>query len=253
MHLSGDAKKNELTIANIRALRADAAVYPNDGERKVFLISDCQKMQAPAANALLKLLEEPPEHLVILLTVDDRKHVLPTILSRCIPVGVFPVGEEECAQALCEIAHADEDQARIATAACGGNIGRGIEMIAPTEGTGYADDLCRALAARQEYEMLEIFHRVSGDKKEYQSFLEELSIRFRDALARKVGAEASGENTAAELASHFSQRQLMERIGFLSKAIKDLDMNANIPLLTAWLAGMMTGADGKEKKGDYYD
>ena len=246
--LSGTADKNELTVANIRKLKADAAVYPNDGDKKVYIISDCQKMQASAANALLKLLEEPPEHLVILLTADDRGHVLPTILSRCIPVGVFPVSSEECVSALTALSGVSEEAARRAAELCGGNIGRGLSLLTPDETVASPDRFCLLLANRDEYEMLAVLSSLSGEKQGYRAFLEGLFERFRDAAVLKSGGKrllSGSREAAAALVNGFTAKQLLEKIAILSKAIKDLDRNANLSVLSAWLTGSLVGISEK--------
>lgn len=247
--LSGTAEKNELTVANIRKLKADAPVYPNDGERKVYLISDCQRMQAPAANALLKLLEEPPAHLVILLTADDRSHVLPTILSRCIPVGIFPVAEEECAQALEALGGVPPETALRAAAACGGNIGKGLSLLAAGDLPVSPDDFCLLLSKRQEYGMLASLGKISNDKQLYRAFLEALFERFRDAAVLKSGGKrliAGSKEAAAALIGGFTTKQLLEKIRIVSKAIKDLDANANVPLLSAWVTSSLIGISAED-------
>ena len=248
--LSGTAEKNELTVANIRKLKADAAVYPNDGDKKVYIISDCQKMQAPAANALLKLLEEPPEHLVILLTADDRSHVLPTILSRCIPVGIFPVTAEECEKALGELSDVSEEAIRQAAELCGGNIGRGLSLLSPDAESFSPDLFCLMLSKHDEYGMLAALGALSGDKQVYRAFLEGLFERFRDAAVLKSGSRrllSGSKEAAAALVGSFTAKQLLEKIGIVSQAVKDLDANANLPLLSSWLTGALVGTPEKNE------
>ena len=243
--LSGTAEKNELTIANIRKLKADAVVFPNDGAKKVYIISDCQKMQAPAANALLKLLEEPPEHLVLLLTADDRANLLPTIVSRCIPVGIFPVEEADCAKALEALGGVDAEHAALAAKSCGGNIGRGLALLQPENLPVSPDDFCMMLAKRQEYGMLAALSKLSGDKQAYRTFLEALYSRFRDAAVLKSGGKrllSGSKEAAAALIGSFTTKQLLEKLRVLSHAAKDLDANANIAVLSAWITSSLTGA-----------
>ncbi len=90
----------ELTVGQIRDLRADAYVLPNEAPRKVYLIENAQKMNASAQNALLKVLEEGPPYAAFLLLCDNAAALLPTIRSRCETVRV--VGAEK----------ADDDLAR---------------------------------------------------------------------------------------------------------------------------------------------
>lgn len=237
--LSGTAEKNELTVANIRKLKADSSVYPNDGDKKVYLISDCQKMQAPAANALLKLLEEPPEHVVILLTADDRSHVLPTILSRCIPAGVFPVSVEECAEALAAMTDAGREAAEKAAVISGGNIGQALEYLSAEEETNSLDEFCRFAAKHQSYEMLKELTGLAANKAAYREFLVQLIGRFRNAAVLKAGRKAASDETAAVLMNGFTAKQLLKNIRLLAQTVKEVDANANMQVLSTWVVGSL--------------
>lgn len=70
-------------IEEIRNLKTWAALKPFQTTFKVVLIRKAQNLTVEAQNAMLKLLEEPPEQTIIVLTVDDAKNLLPTVISRC--------------------------------------------------------------------------------------------------------------------------------------------------------------------------
>ena len=79
----GREKKN-ITVEQIRALVADSQVLPNEAERKVYVIDQAELMNEEAQNAALKLLEEPPVRLSILLCTANAHSLLPTVRSRCV-------------------------------------------------------------------------------------------------------------------------------------------------------------------------
>src|SRR5919199_4642645 len=95
-----DAGKRGVTIEQVRQLEHDAGLRPYEGERKVFIVRGADTMPEPAANALLKTLEEPPDDTVLVLTATDVSQVLPTIASRCREVALRPVPAEEIGAAL---------------------------------------------------------------------------------------------------------------------------------------------------------
>ncbi|MEK7691139.1 MAG: DNA polymerase III subunit [Bdellovibrionota bacterium] len=72
-----------LGVEDIRALQAQTRHSAHESRYRIFLLTDADRMGAAAANAFLKLLEEPPAGWVFLLTASDVTLVLPTILSRC--------------------------------------------------------------------------------------------------------------------------------------------------------------------------
>ena len=81
--LSSGGGKSSFHIDSIRQLRSDAFVTANEGVGKVFILEDAQDMTAQAQNALLKLLEEPPAGVRLLLLVRRREMLLSTVVSRC--------------------------------------------------------------------------------------------------------------------------------------------------------------------------
>jgi len=78
----GGAGARSFHIDAIRALRQDAGVLPNEAACKVYVLLGAQAMTVEAQNALLKLLEEPPDYLCIILTAPSRRKLLPTVISR---------------------------------------------------------------------------------------------------------------------------------------------------------------------------
>jgi DNA polymerase-3 subunit delta' len=93
------AEKNTLQIDQVRALQTDAALAPLEGRYRIFILREIERATLPAANALLKTLEEPPPAIVLLLTTARRDLVLPTVLSRCqiIPLRPLPTAQIEAA------------------------------------------------------------------------------------------------------------------------------------------------------------
>ncbi|MBM4402103.1 MAG: hypothetical protein FJ044_02565 [Candidatus Cloacimonetes bacterium] len=77
-------------IEAIRKLKSWAILRPFEKRQKTALIKQAQNLTVEAQNAMLKILEEPPEATVIVLTVDDEKNLLPTIISRCTRIFNFP-------------------------------------------------------------------------------------------------------------------------------------------------------------------
>ena len=75
--------KAEITVEQIRALRADAYVRPNEGRRKVYVIDPADAMNPAAQNALLKVLEEGPAYAAFLLLAGEPGKLLDTVRSRC--------------------------------------------------------------------------------------------------------------------------------------------------------------------------
>ena len=82
--ISGPAQGKPITVDQVRQLRADAYIRPNEGERKVYLLEGADRMNASAQNAMLKLLEEGPAYAAFLLLAENGGGVLQTVRSRCV-------------------------------------------------------------------------------------------------------------------------------------------------------------------------
>lgn len=77
------ADKAQIPVDQIRALRADAYIRPNEAERKVYILKEAQRMTDEAQNAFLKVLEEGPAYAVFILLSANHQALLPTVRSRC--------------------------------------------------------------------------------------------------------------------------------------------------------------------------
>ena len=114
-------EKNTIAIARIRSIYAAVSSLPHEGRYRMVLVEDAQLMTVAAANALLKILEEPPEKTFFILTADTPTALLPTITSRCrqIPFGSTAPGE--LAAALGTASDLPAKQVAIAVAASQGS------------------------------------------------------------------------------------------------------------------------------------
>jgi DNA polymerase-3 subunit delta' len=133
-------------LASVRLLRRQAALTPVAGGRKIFVLGDAdrlvpQESSPEAANALLKLLEEPPADSVFVLTTVDARRLLPTIRSRSVPLRLGRLSDDEVAEVLRRGGPAgDALPARAATA--GGSVGA---ALAASEAGGAAYDAAREM------------------------------------------------------------------------------------------------------------
>lgn len=97
--------RKELSVDTIRTLRQDVYIRPNEGERKVYLFTDCGQLNERDQNVLLKIVEEGPAYAAFVFCADAVHSLLPTIRSRCVALRLDTpeesVREDENAAALC--------------------------------------------------------------------------------------------------------------------------------------------------------
>jgi DNA polymerase-3 subunit delta' len=108
-----DGPLRQITIQQMRLLRERAQLKPLRGSRRVFLIDHLDRANEQSSNSLLKILEEPPEHMVIIATAENLYDLLPTIRSRSIVFQMCRLSDAEI-RAFAEARSLPDANARIA-------------------------------------------------------------------------------------------------------------------------------------------
>jgi DNA polymerase-3 subunit delta' len=93
-----DGPLRQISIPQSRLIKERAPFLPHHGSRRVFLIDHVDRANEQAANSLLKTLEEPPPHLILIMTAENAYDLLPTIRSRAVPFQFAPLAQEEMGQ-----------------------------------------------------------------------------------------------------------------------------------------------------------
>jgi DNA polymerase-3 subunit delta' len=120
-----DGPLRQITIEQMRMLKERAQFKPLHGARRVFLIDQIDRANEQAANSLLKTLEEPPEHMILIMTAENPYDLLPTIRSRSVPFHLGPLSNDEM-RAFVSARDLSDGDRRIALAA--GSPGLAVSM-----------------------------------------------------------------------------------------------------------------------------
>lgn len=226
--ISGAGEGKPITVDQVRALRTDAYVRPNEGSRKVYQLEEADQMNASAQNAMLKLLEEGPSYASFLLIGSNAGGLLQTIRSRCELLTLAPVPPEECLQWLrARLPQQPLQALEKAAADCQGILGRAVEQL-EENGSGME----RRNQARYLAQMLEC-----GD---------ELQVFQASMVLEKGGREeltALLDDLEAALGERAIQggdrRRLFKGVELVRQLRKAAQLNANPGQLAGWLcAGM---------------
>lgn len=125
-----DPEKKTVTVDLIRQARADIYVQPNESDYKIYLFPRAQDMGLPGQNALLKVLEEPPQYGVFLLLTDNPDKLLPTVRSRCTELSMQPLPADILRQALRkDFPQCGEEELEAAALRSGGYLGQAKAML----------------------------------------------------------------------------------------------------------------------------
>lgn len=119
--------KTQLTVDEVRRMKSFFNLSAADGGRRVAIVDSVDEMNPSAANALLKLLEEPPPEVTLLLVSHQPARLLPTIRSRCRELRLVPLGPDDMAAALAQ-AEAETTDASALAVLSGGSVGAAIRL-----------------------------------------------------------------------------------------------------------------------------
>ena len=243
-----DAASNN-GVDNVRALRDEAVFSPASVRKRVYIVDEVHMLSNSAFNALLKILEEPPEHLMFILATTELHKVPATILSRCqrhsfkrIPVDTITarlnyVAQQEhlnlqpdAAALLARMADGGmRDALTLLDQCCGNDC---ISTDAVISAIGLAGNLrtaqlLRSVAAGDTAGALEQFRELWQDGKDPSALLDELSMLQRDLLMQAVAPRGGRELlsgaydpvTLDELSGAFSSAQLLANLQSIQQTL----------------------------------
>ena len=197
--LGGGDGAQSFHVKAVRALRMQASVQPNEAAARVFLLRDTQTMSPQAQNALLKLIEEPPNNVYFILTCASRSSMLPTILSRVTTIALELPTPEQCAAALSQLVPGYSGE-RYATAAldAGGNIGQAISLLAsdPAAKRTLPANILADLMAGRELNAMEALEPYTHTRSGFAALLTQLRA---DAAQQMRTAAASAACSPPDL------------------------------------------------------
>ena len=228
-----DAASNN-GVDNVRDLRDDAIYTPSQVKKRVYIIDEVHMLSLSAFNALLKIIEEPPEHLLFILATTELHKVPATILSRCQRFSFRRISQEDIAARLQYVSYQenidmDESAARVLARLADGGMRDGLSLLdqvaSATTGELNAEAVYKCLGIAGEQRCgelmghiadhntkaaLELFNRLYTEGKDLAALLDELACLTRDLLVMKT-APGTGITMLSGVASDREVSGLMER------------------------------------------
>lgn len=233
------APAKELRIDAIREMQETAGLTPHSGRWRVVIIGDAERMNEEASNCLLKTLEEPPGHTVLMLLASDESLVLPTVASRCFVVPLHGMSRATITRALRERWQAEPEQAELVAALSDGRLGTAVGLL------NRPDALARRKAALEQAAVLvgaSVLDRVAAatrlakmytdDRTGLHAYLDAWEGWWRDVMAAGAGAHelAMGIDQASAVAStarRIAPTRAAAAIGLVQQARRQLQENVN--------------------------
>jgi DNA polymerase-3 subunit delta' len=261
LYRAPDDEPAGLYLAQVRTIRRLGSTRPAMGSSQVFIVGDAehlvpQEASEEAANALLKILEEPPPATTFILTATDPEALLPTLRSRLLPVRLRPFPEEDVRRFLAERAGAGDEEARLAARLGRGSIGRALSFLPEENGPSPArrhrdtalewleaaldDTPTRRMAAAHA-------QAPAGARGAFTDRLDSLGLWLRDLAAVAAGAEGEVVDIDAmdrlrALARRIRPDRIPGAIHRVEEARDGSRINANPQLTLGTLLSDLAGA-----------
>jgi DNA polymerase-3 subunit delta' len=254
------APRRVLRVEQMRQIEKEANFRPFEGKARVFLIDEADKLNDASANALLKVLEEPPRTSHLILITARPAMLLPTILSRCQMIRFSPLTPAEIESHLIKT-DLDAKTARLRARAAGGSLGRALsgDLVTFTSQRKAMLKVLNALVlSNDRAQLLRSAEQLNEAqyKDEFEDRLDVLETLIRDAWMLSFGVDSSrivNEDLSAEL-KEVAQKMDPSRAGDWILQIEDLReqliVNVNRKITTDSLFLVMAGdvAAGKRPK-----
>lgn len=252
-----DAASNN-GVDQVRALRDEAVYTPAAVRKRVYIVDEVHMLSTPAFNALLKILEEPPAHLMFILATTELHKVPATIRSRCQQFAFKRILPGQIAQRLGYVAQEEgidltADGAALLARLADGGLRDALSLLDQCSGgrtkvdekeildvLGLAGNLETAalmdqIARRDTAAALDTLARLYAGGKDVASVLGELSALARDLLLRKTAPQGGAslltggydEATMRALGEQFTAQRLLQTLTGLQSALADLPRSGN--------------------------
>ncbi len=247
-----DAASNR-GVEEIRDVRDKVKYAPTEVPFKVYIIDEVHMLTTEAFNALLKTLEEPPEHVIFILATTEPHRLPATIISRCQRFDFRSISTKAMIDRLRYIAGtedvlvSDQALALMARVSEGGMrdvlslfdqvlsySGNKVEvedviLVTGVVSQGLLTEVAVKVHQQDAAGLMELVHKVISDGKNPEQFLDDLLIFFRDLLLYKtapgleeVQHRLMGDDRFGQMADDFSNEQLYAIIEKLNKATSDM-------------------------------
>jgi DNA polymerase-3 subunit delta' len=253
------APKRVLRVEQMRQIEKEANFRPFEGKARVFLIDEADKLNDASANALLKVLEEPPRTSYLILITARPAMLLPTILSRCQMIRFSPLTPSEIETHLTTNKLADAKTARLRARAASGSIGRALsgDLVTFTSQRKAMLKVLNAFVLSQDRaQLLRAAEQLNEAqyKDEFEERLDVLETLIRDAWMLSLGVNSEqlvNEDLLSELrevAEKLDSSRAADWILQIEDLREQLIVNVNRKITTDALFLVMAGDVAAQKR-----
>lgn len=236
-----------IKVDEVRAIVSQASQTPTEGRFRVFILADLDRSVQTLIqiqNILLKLIEEPPDHAVMILTARSKELFLDTVVSRTLQLRTETPEPAQTAAFLIESGFERYD-AEQAVSRCGGNIGNCLEYLNDKQIRENADSALKAmeaLAASNEPELLKELTLITGKKNGFINTMKFMQRIVRDAqrIRAKLPVQYPfSQKLCQKLGEKFGDIRLVEIYETAGEYSKRAEANCQLAVLENALAAQL--------------
>jgi DNA polymerase-3 subunit delta' len=226
-----------IKIAQVRALCNTLAMKPYEAKSRVVIIHDAQTMNPAAGNALLKILEEPPDRTILILIATQAQDLLPTIVSRCQQIRFNPISRKTLEVLLVEEHGLHPDDARAIAAMANGSFSRATAMYRTNwiSRRNWIMAELKVLSSRPISHILAFAEQLSKEKETLPETLEVMKSWLRDLVMAKYNpAKILNQDIDADIqlaSQDMNVTSLLSKIDLVQTTQNSIQANTNVRLL----------------------
>ena len=237
-------KKASMGVETVRDIKKSLFFMPNDGDRKVYIIDDAQKMTVQAQNALLKFIEEPPASVLFFIVADKKESLLPTVVSRTRIISLAPSDNADIRRFLMsESKKSGGEQIDEAINMAEGSPGKALKLLCRdfSRQRQLCLDFMPVLVSTSKSDAMTFLLSMKLNRDGAKEFFTLLMTALADVMNARFGRATRllSRDAAAEYAKSITDRKNAYLFDLATEAVVRAGENANINLLLMTFAAKL--------------
>ena len=237
-------KKASMGVETVRDIKKSLFFMPNDGDRKVYIIDDAQKMTVQAQNALLKFIEEPPASVLFFIVADKKESLLPTVVSRTRIISLAPSDNADIRRFLMsESKKSGGEQIDEAINMAEGSPGKALKLLCRdfSRQRQLCLDFMPVLVSTSKSDAMALLLSMKLNRDGVKEFFTLLMTALADVMNARFGRATRllSRDAAAEYAKSITDRKNAYLFDLATEAVVRAGENANINLLLMTFAAKL--------------
>lgn len=230
---------NQIKNAQIESFQEFVNIKPYDAAYKVIIIKDADKMNASSQNRILKTLEEPPAHVIVIMLTTNSESLLPTVLSRALIIKLSGVHQNIVVDYLKAQYETSQEEAEMIAKLSEGSIGRAIEYMTSDsfeEIKKHTEIILNSIHGKERSKLLGELSYFTAEKENIHKVLDYMILWYRDILlfkqakAKHLLVHSQSIDFIKKLTRNLSLKKIIQNIEVIETTKRKLRQHAHFDL-----------------------